>query len=227
MNIAKAAGLALASVVGLGLFSGAASAATVINFGIPGSFTGAGSSTGSFSQDGITGTVTAGGGCFFCSPVITQHATQGLGVSSHIFDDPALDGALTWESLSFAFSSTVKLVSIEFGWMDNEDDWTLSVGGGTLTASGDTATYNFGADTTASLLKVFAFDAFEQTGCGFSLFGHCIVPRGGPDDFWVKNITVEAVSPPAAVPLPAALPLFASAVAGMGLLGWRRRRRAA
>ena len=34
-----------------------------------------------------------------------------------------------------------------------------------------------------------------------------------------------AVAPPA-VPLPAALPLFATALAGMGLLGWRRKRKA-
>ena len=32
---------------------------------------------------------------------------------------------------------------------------------------------------------------------------------------------------PAAVPLPAAFPLFATALAGMGLLGWRRKRKAA
>jgi hypothetical protein len=31
----------------------------------------------------------------------------------------------------------------------------------------------------------------------------------------------------AAVPLPAALPLFGSALAGLGLIGWRRRRLAA
>ena len=30
---------------------------------------------------------------------------------------------------------------------------------------------------------------------------------------------------PAVVPLPAAFPLFATALAGMGLMGWRRRRR--
>ena len=34
-----------------------------------------------------------------------------------------------------------------------------------------------------------------------------------------------AVAPPA-FPLPAALPLFATALAGMGLLGWRRKRKA-
>jgi len=39
----------------------------------------------------------------------------------------------------------------------------------------------------------------------------------------LETFTISA-SDVSAVPLPAALPLFASAVAGMGLVGWRRRR---
>ncbi len=36
----------------------------------------------------------------------------------------------------------------------------------------------------------------------------------------------SANPPPSAIPVPAAFPLFATALAGMGLLGWRRRRSA-
>ncbi len=36
--------------------------------------------------------------------------------------------------------------------------------------------------------------------------------------FYISSLTVTAV------PLPAALPLFLSALAGLGLMGWRRKR---
>jgi hypothetical protein len=38
---------------------------------------------------------------------------------------------------------------------------------------------------------------------------------------------VNLALPPSAVPLPAALPLFATGLVGLGLLGWRRKRAAA
>jgi len=39
----------------------------------------------------------------------------------------------------------------------------------------------------------------------------------------IRNLVVTPISP---IPLPAAFPLFATALAGMGLLGWRRKRKA-
>ena len=42
------------------------------------------------------------------------------------------------------------------------------------------------------------------------------------------SITLEELGPPggsAATPLPAALPLFATGLGAMGLLGWRRKRK--
>jgi hypothetical protein len=38
-------------------------------------------------------------------------------------------------------------------------------------------------------------------------------------------ITYHFISDSSAVPLPAALPLFATGLAGLGLLGWRRKRK--
>jgi hypothetical protein len=40
-----------------------------------------------------------------------------------------------------------------------------------------------------------------------------------------QSFTINVVSAPE-IPLPAALPLFATGIGGLGLLGWRRKRRA-
>ncbi len=45
-----------------------------------------------------------------------------------------------------------------------------------------------------------------------------------PDD---TNYLSNPAFNEAAIPLPAAFPLFATALAGMGLMGWRRKRKAA
>jgi hypothetical protein len=47
---------------------------------------------------------------------------------------------------------------------------------------------------------------------------------GGPSD-WIMVSEVQFFSPPE-VPLPAALPLFATGLGALGLLGWRRKRKA-
>ena len=43
---------------------------------------------------------------------------------------------------------------------------------------------------------------------------------------WVQAINVESVESTSTTPIPAALPLFASGLGGLGLLGWRRKRKA-
>ena len=47
------------------------------------------------------------------------------------------------------------------------------------------------------------------------------------EDFWPAQGAISYVSLSAVVPLPAALPLFATALGGLGFVGWRRRRKAA
>ena len=51
-----------------------------------------------------------------------------------------------------------------------------------------------------------------------SKFGCC------GNDFQDKDFTGGSITPLSAVPIPAALPLFLSALAGLGLFGWRRKR---
>ena len=75
----------------------------------------------------------------------------------------------------------------------------------------------FGATGTANFLNSLDFpltDIFNLPA-GFTV--------NDPDMFIVNN---DFVAPTAATPLPAGLPLFASGLGGLGLLGWRRKRRA-
>ena len=60
----------------------------------------------------------------------------------------------------------------------------------------------------------------------FSLFGYAEVAFPGtvfPAGNGSIHVDVVAAPPVAATPIPGALPLFVSAIGGLGLLGWRRR----
>jgi hypothetical protein len=60
----------------------------------------------------------------------------------------------------------------------------------------------------------------SSLGCAAGAPAGCLVSNDGPDSF-------VGFAETSVVPLPAALPLFASGLAGLGLLGWRRKRKAA
>jgi hypothetical protein len=58
---------------------------------------------------------------------------------------------------------------------------------------------------------------------GTIIVGDGIDPSGQPEA-WMASISLK--DPPLETPLPAALPLFATDLGGLGLLGWRRKRKA-
>jgi hypothetical protein len=62
--------------------------------------------------------------------------------------------------------------------------------------------------------------SFTGTGSDTLSFGG----NTTPDEWFVDDISVTA-APVAPTPLPAALPLFAAGLGGLGLLGWRRKRK--
>jgi hypothetical protein len=68
--------------------------------------------------------------------------------------------------------------------------------------------------TADSIATNLLFQARRAPGFGFASAG-----------YHFDNVVVEDVTPAAATPLPAALPLFAAGLGALGLLGWRRKRK--
>ncbi len=107
---------------------------------------------------------------------------------------------------------------------------TVTVVGNDLTASATQLLFNYSDSSVNSQFGIFAsvdtffnlLDAFEvspsgqiDVGYGFEAYGDA--PTGN----------VIGTTNAAATPLPGALPLFGAGLAVMGLLGWRRKRKAA
>jgi hypothetical protein len=68
---------------------------------------------------------------------------------------------------------------------------------------------------------IFAFSGFLIGGNPFTQF---LTQEAQPNVATIQGILIP---PPGETPLPAALPLFASGLGAMGVLGWRKTRKAA
>jgi hypothetical protein len=53
-----------------------------------------------------------------------------------------------------------------------------------------------------------------------------VIPISPSDKVFITPFSVESLPDASATPLPAALPLFATGLGALGLLGWRRKRKA-
>jgi hypothetical protein len=121
---------------------------------------------------------------------------------------------------------------------------TMQAGTYSATTSGPQTTFpgalpgsgSFSTNASAQL-RTLNFRS-EQNGSDTNGNSSFIYYMNGFNNIWYTNppMTVPsfgAISPPSitnttisVVPLPAALPLFASGIGGLGLLGWRRKRKA-
>jgi hypothetical protein len=74
------------------------------------------------------------------------------------------------------------------------------------------------------------FDSLNEPGTGLAVFRECALGQCNATAFstFTSALTIaNGGAPIAATPLPAALPLFAGGLSALGLLGWRRKRKAA
>jgi hypothetical protein len=150
---------------------------------------------------------------------VRQYA-RGLGITSGPTDDfTAIDGTDVNEVLKLSLDAEATISSITFAAAGSKDEFQFFFDG-----NGDGVLESDGArldiDDDGSGVGVFLF-AETWTGDSFG-----IGARYRRDRFFVKgaSFTYDDGTPLAVTPVPAALPLFTTALVAVGFAGWRRRK---
>lgn len=112
-------------------------------------------------------------------PRVAVDLRAGLGVKLlNTRDNNQIDGSGPDETLLFSFSSVVELTNITFGNVQRNDDFTLSIDG--------VEVFNQDIPGTGSpSVEIVSIDAIG------SIFGFSV--QGNNDDYFIRNITVQAV----------------------------------
>lgn len=214
MKIRRAA--AAVALIAFGALAAAPASAATFNF--TGDFFGSiapDSPSKTFTVDGITVTVTAGtfsnasnpSNINFANRLVDLDFFSGLGADGR-FDGDNIDGRLGNDVLVFSFSRKIIFENIRFRNRDGNDDFAF----GAVTGSLFDRIVDF--EDVQNTVLVSAFATMDQA-MGRT-FGIGAIQSN--DNFTIRSIEV------AAVPIPAALPLFLSGLLGMGWLARRRRK---
>jgi hypothetical protein len=99
-----------------------------------------------------------------------------------------------------------------------------------FTARGRKFSITFSGTIVADFLSRDGYDMYAAVATVKGLFGNGASADGGTGsttNLLDPPVILSAPDAPTATPLPAALPLFATGLGAIGLLGWRRKRKAA
>lgn len=152
----------------------------------------------------------------------------GLGLIRDGDTNPALSGFSFFESdlLIFEFDELVDLVSITFGNVDADDDFDLFLdtnGDGILERVARDILINNASGTLpgTSVAEVALAGLLQSTG---TIFG--IGADGFDDDFFISAITFAQSPYVGEVPIPGAIPLFLTGLAGLSFTRKKKMQRA-
>lgn len=198
--------LAIAALTMAALFASNAQAAT---YNLAGGAGNLGSSAGFTATGGPTMTATAGADVLSIpiSATLVQSG-NGLGVTRFLDSNPTqVDGSplLTSEYITFSFAWAVKLLSFDLLGVDSNDNYDISINGGSFMNSLTALASNVVGVNNVNFFTVRASGTLFQDGFL------------GNDEFSLKSVNV------ASVPLPAAGLLLLGALGGLSAL---RRRKA-
>jgi hypothetical protein len=132
---------------------------------------------------------------------------------------------LDWNLTLFDGSNTADLQ----GPQQNNPNSSVTLRGSALSATATTLSFDFGA-TNGELS--FLFTGSDPIYLSYASLGGCVSLGCGSSGTTIEVLSFQFGARSGigtigtATPLPAALPLFATGLAGLGLLGWRRKRKA-
>lgn len=162
------------------------------------------------AQSIVEGPATFNGGVILTNTAnLPANQTSVYGTAN--FSDPSLTNPLTVNFLSPITNFFLDVINGE----------PFAVNYTVADNLGHTATFLVASNTSSGAQTI----GFAATGTLVTISAEA---AGGNFDFFIDNVHYNESLPPGLnqTPIPAALPLFASALGGLGFFGWRRRKNA-
>jgi hypothetical protein len=151
-----------------------------------------------------------------------------IGSGYDILTGTSVTGALTDPSTiilnSIAFTAGINATVPQYYQNKYSIAETMTIGSGTPQQISIPFNLNISYSDTLTIVGGATF-SFLDAGTLWQVVVNGLTLGPNPGGTMTGLLTAQVTDPPGAVPLPAALPLFASGLGGIGLLGWWRKRK--